>query len=232
VRISTKVGFFPIPGGVVEHCLDPTRLRDAVERSATTLGVAPWRVLLHNPERSLARRPHQEAGDVLAAACAVLDRASEQGWCAGWGISTWLPSQLLAPLSQLPPGARPRPAALMVRSGLTVPGVELRAAEQVAAALGVGPGQRWGMAPFGGQPRDHVWNPSVTGAFLASGQAATPLQVALRVAFELPTVARVAVGASTPAQLRQLVDAADLSLRPGVVDDYRRMISGGGTPPR
>ncbi len=227
LRISTKVGFFPYPGGV-EHSLDPTRLRRAVLDSVTELGGTPEVIFLHNPERSMFSERPRQAGAQLAAACQVLVDATAQGWCQGWGISSWRPTHLTPIVEYIPSGAR----AVMIRAGLAVPPAELVAGEHLAGALGLDQGQVYGMAPFGSQPRDPAWTASVTGPFLAPGQRCTPIQAAFRVAFALPPVGRMAVGISSIAQLHQLRAATELEIQPGAVAGYQRLLSAPTRRPR
>lgn len=229
LRISTKVGYFPAPGHA-QHDLRPRMLERAVRETCAALGREPEVVLLHNPEVSLTGLDPRAGAARLGEACAVLHRAREAGLCRGWGISSWTPSRLLPYLTgpghpdpdATPPGMAPGLTVLMLRCGLSVPPGELAAGVRLAERLGVAPGRVWGMSPFGGIPRDPVWNERVTAPFHPD-TGASPLQVALRVAFELPGVARVAVGASSVVQLRELHAATALPIHEEVVAAYRRL---------
>lgn len=224
LEISTKVGFFPSPDGTVTHSLQPARLECAVRESATTLGVTPELVFLHNPERSLAALPPAQAADRLIAACAALQDTAAAGWCRRWGISSWSPTALLPALDALPADVRLGPAVLMVRAGLSVTTGELDAGEQLAGRLDLARHSVWGMAPFGGDPDHPVWTTSTTTALMCLGQPCSPIQAAYRLAFEIPPVARVAVGASSPAQLRALLAATELRVDPERIARYRHLL--------
>lgn len=224
LAISTKVGFHPNPDGTVTHSLEPERLNRAVQESASTLGLAPDLVFLHNPERSLAGLPPDQAADRLIGACAVLRDAAAAGWCRMWGISCWSAIALMPVLDDLSARARLDPAVLMVRAGLTVSGAELDAAEQLTDRLRLPRRSVWGMSPFGGDPRHPAWTSSTTTPLLAPGQHCDPMQGAYRLAFELPPVARVAVGANTPARLRALLAATELRLDIARVASYRQVL--------
>jgi pyridoxine 4-dehydrogenase len=112
----------------------------------------------------------------------------------------------------------------MLRAGLTVAACELAAGEQVAARLGLDRAQLWGMAPFGGVASHPVWTAAVTSPLLSGEPECTPIQVAFRVAFEVPAVGQVAVGVSRVEHLRQLLAAR--GLRPDLAQlvAYRRLI--------
>lgn len=222
--ISTKVGFFPNPDGTVAHSLEPTRLDRAVQESATTLGVAPELVFLHNPERSLADLSPARASNMLLGACAILREAAATGWCRRWGLACWSPTALLRVLDGLPAGERLDPAVLMIPAGLSVGASELDAAEQLADWLRVPRNSVWGMAPFGGDPRHPAWTSATTTPLLRPDQRCDPFQAAFRLAFELPAVARVAVGANTPARLRELFAAIDLRVDTGRIAGYREIL--------
>ncbi|SES38694.1 Predicted oxidoreductase [Streptomyces qinglanensis] len=216
-RVSTKVGYFPVPGRASEHSLDPERLRAAVERAARDLGREPDVVLLHNPEHSLSAGPEAERCERLAAACRVLEEAASSGVCGSWGISSWDPRPLGALAVRLP-----RPDVLMVRCGLLVRTEVLESAELLAAKLG--PSQLWGMSPFGGGAADSVWERFDPGVFLREAERATVMQAAFRAACRLPEVDAVAVGTDNPVHLRELVGSLALEVDEEVVIRYRRLL--------
>ncbi|MGP3991661.1 aldo/keto reductase [Streptomyces sp. 3N207] len=217
-RVSTKVGYFPVPGRASEHSLDPERLRAAVERAAQDLGREPDVVLLHNPEHSLSAGPEAARRERLAAACHVLEDAALSGVCGSWGISSWDPR----PLGALTGDGLPRPDVLMVRSGLLVRAGILEAAELLTARLR--PSQVWGMSPFGGSTAEDVWGRFDPRVFLREAEQATATQAAFRAAYRLPAVDAVAVGTDNPAHLRELVDALALEVDEDVVGQYRRLL--------
>ncbi|MCS0638354.1 aldo/keto reductase [Streptomyces sp. LP05-1] len=208
-EVSTKVGYFPDG-----HTLEPARLRAAVERAAAELGRPPDTVLLHNPE-------HAPAG--LAAACDTLAACRDAGLCAAWGIAAWNPSPLLSAAA----GIDVRPDVLMVRAGLAVRGDVLDAAERLTLALGAA--DRWGMAPFAGNPNDPVWSKVDATVFLEPGQraSASRVQAGLAAAFALPAVSRIAVGTSSPQHLDELAAAVRYAAGPAVVDEYRELLRAG-----
>jgi pyridoxine 4-dehydrogenase len=224
LAISTKVGFFPNPDGTVAHSLEPARLDRAVRESASTLGVPPELVFLHNPERSLADLAPAPVANRLLAACATLRDAAAAGSCRRWGIACWSPTALLRVLDELPAREQLGPAVLMIPAGLSVSAGELNAAEQLADRLRLPRSGVWGMAPFGGDPRHPAWTPATTTPLLAPAQRCDPFQGAYRLAFELPPVARVAVGANTPARLRALLAATELRVDTERVAGYRLLL--------
>ncbi|MGH3623650.1 MAG: aldo/keto reductase, partial [Sciscionella sp.] len=202
--LSTKVGYFP-SGGSGErsvHSLEPARLQAAIEQSAHDLGRSPDVVFLHNPELTLSGLGVAQARDRLAAACAVLAEAVRSGACGAWGIATWDPRPVAAIIEQGAPGIQP--GALLLRAGLSVAAPILSAAEWLCRALDVAPQSCWGMSPFGGSTTDPAWSAVDLRAFLATDADCSTPQAAFRLAYELPRVARVAVGTSNPAHLREL----------------------------
>ncbi|MCX4746110.1 aldo/keto reductase [Kitasatospora sp. NBC_01287] len=208
--ISTKVGFLR-EAGRSRHSLDPAELTAAARRTADELGRTPDALLLHNPEHTLARLPPAEAGAVLAAACEAMAAAVRAGLCGSWGISCWDPR----PLLPLAAGVVVRPQTLMTRAGLLLDPGTRTAAAALADALGVAPSGRWGMNAFGGDGAQQAWSTPAgldATALLGPGQVASSRQAALRVAFELPPVSRIAVGTGNPEHLRELVGATTLRL--------------------
>lgn len=223
--VSTKVGFFPGPAGRPEHSLDPIRLRDAIDESATVLGYPPAVVFLHNLERALPGTDPAAELDRLAAACAVLKEASAAGVCRSWGWSTWDSRPLAAALPDLTAAEGiPAPQVLMMRAGLLVPADVLDAGEHMAEVFGLGAGARWGMSPFGGEVARPVWDTLDPRGFLARHQNATVAQALLRVAHMLPTVSRVAVGTDNPAHLDTLIAADALEVDDATMTRYRRLL--------
>lgn len=202
-EITTKIGFFPDG-----HDLSQARLAEAAERCADDLRRPPNVLLLHNPEES----PGQ-----FAAACCLLDRLCDQGWCGSWGISTWDPR----PLTGLPYEG-PAPGVLMSRAGLMVPADILDAADRLAELLA--PARRWGMAPFGHDAAADVWSAFDPCSFLAPGQEAAPLEAAFAAAFALPAVERIAVGTANAGHLAQLHRARLLDADPGACAAYRELL--------
>lgn len=90
--------------------------------------------------------------------------------------------------------------------------------------LGVAPDRLWGMSPFGGSTSDGAWHAANLGAFLQPRQSYSALQAAFRLAYELPPVARVAVGTSNPAHLTELVAATELVVNDDAIGRYRQLI--------
>ncbi|MFF4648166.1 aldo/keto reductase [Streptomyces sp. NPDC001389] len=206
-EVSTKVGYFP-----TGHTLAPARLRAAVEQSVADLGRPPDTMFLHNPE-------HDPSG--LAAACEELAACREVGLCRAWGIATWNPAPLLAAATTV----EAKPDVVMVRAGLAVRGEALDAAERFTAELGAG--DRWGMAPFAGNPNDPVWSKVDAGVFLEPGQSASRIQAGLAAAFALPAVSRIAVGTSSPQHLDELAAAVRYTASSVVVAEYRELLRAG-----
>lgn len=224
--VSTKVGFFPVGTGT-EHSLDSARLRDAVWRAVDDLGIRPAVIFLHNPEQSLSGRAPGEAADVLRAACWVLAELAAFGLCDRWGVATWQPAGLIPALA--PCADRPQPDLVMTRAGLTLDAATLNAAEKLATLLRVSPANRWGMSPFAGSTAETAWRTTNLTPFLEAGQPHTPLQVACRLAYELPHVSHLAVGTDNPAHLRELVAATELAVAAPAVDRYRQLIAPAAT---
>ena len=216
--VSTKVGYFPGRDGG-EHCLDPVRLRAAVERAAEDLGREPDLVFLHNPEHSLRERA-SPGRDVLAQACAALDDSVAKGLCAAWGVTSWDPSPLL---DLLEPTA-PRPSVLMVRAGLLVGIGTLDAADALIKAWNLGDRAVWGMSPFGGSPSAPVWARIDPRVFLRDGSRFSRVQAAFQTAYHLPRVDSVAVGTDDPAHLGELVDALAGEVEERTVHEYRGLL--------
>nr|WP_180218874.1 aldo/keto reductase [Streptomyces albus] len=216
-RVSTKVGYFPVPGRASEHSLDPVRLRAAVERAAQDLGREPDVVFLHNPEHSLSEGSGPLRRERLAAACQVLEDAASSGVCGSWGVSSWDPRPLGALVAGLP-----RPDVVMVRSGLLVKAEVLDAAQLLVERLR--PSRVWGMSPFGGGEADSMWGRFDPRVFLREPERATTAQAAFRAAFHLPEVEAVAVGSDNPAHLRELVASLSFEVDPEVVSEYRRLL--------
>ncbi|MBL7495966.1 aldo/keto reductase [Frankia sp. CNm7] len=230
--LSTKVGFFPAPGGPAEHSLEPARLRDALRLTADTLGRVPDLVFLHNPERAVREAGLDRGRDLFLAAAATMDEEARAGTTRAWGVSTWDARPLALALSAVgATGAAPRPARLMHRSGVLVsPGV-LAATDEIAGLLRVDAADRWGMSPFGGDTRPPFWEKLRLTPLLGSPPPAgvDTFQAAFRLAYELPPVTRVAVSANDPGHLDRLLDAVRLPVDPARVDQYRDLL---GRPPR
>lgn len=221
-EVSTKVGFFP---GLeaARHFLDPARLREAMWRTVDDLGVRPAVVLLHNPERTLRAVTPWHGHELLATACAVLAEAASSGLVQRWGVSCWDPGPVLAALRQ--GTGCPVPQVLMTRAGLTLTGSQLGEAEQLGDRFGVAAGDRWGMSPFAGRADHPVWARTDLSTCFEGDEAATAIQAAFRLAFELPAVSRVAVGTGNKDHLHQLVNALDLSVVPAQVLRYRQLVA-------
>ncbi|MFI5671967.1 hypothetical protein [Streptomyces sp. NPDC051704] len=98
-------------------------------------------------------------------------------------------------------------------------------AERLTAELGAG--DRWGMAPFAGNPNDPVWSKADAGVFLEPGQSASRIQARLAAAFALPAVSRIAVGTSSPQHLDELAAAVRYTASVGVVAEYRELLRAG-----
>jgi aryl-alcohol dehydrogenase-like predicted oxidoreductase len=221
--VSTKVGCFPgRDGGRPTHDLDVGRLRNAVEQAADDLGQRPAVVLLHNPEASLPNLPPAQAAEILLAACRALYEAVRAGLADAWGLSTWHPGAVTAALAAVAADERPRPAVLMVRTGLLVSSAGLLAAEELSVLLR--PGQLWGMSPFGGNTSDPVWTSFDSRMFMEPDQPCTRLQAAFRVAAELPSVDHLVVGTDRPDHLRELDEATRLRPKADTIAAYRELL--------
>jgi pyridoxine 4-dehydrogenase len=129
----------------------------------------------------------------LAAACNALAETVAAGLCRAWGIASWDPRSVVKVIDEDAPGIQPR--VLLLRAGLSVAHPVLSAGEQVCRVLGVAPDCRWGMSPFGGSTSSEAWHAANLGAFLQPEQRCSTLQAAFRLAYELPPVSHVAVGA-------------------------------------
>lgn len=210
--VSAKVGFFP--GG--RHSLDPRDLTRAAAQCRDDLGITPRVVMLHNPEHTLKESSPAAARRSLEAACAALAQTAEDGACGGWGISAWDAASLVPVVTALPLQARPD--VLMVRAGLTVSARQLRSARDLIRALR--PRTTWGMSPFGGAPRDPVWDAIDAGEFLRNCPPHDRHQAAFRVAACLPPVDLVMVGTSSPDHLRKLATAAGFPVDEAMIDRY------------
>ena len=225
--ISTKVGFFPGPNGAPVHSLDPVRLRDTVDESVTTLGSVPEVVFLYNPERALPGADPAAEFDRLATAGQVLDDAAAAGSCRSWGWSAWDTRPLAAALPDTAAvAAIPAPQVLMVRAGLLATADVLDTGEHLADVFGLDAGARWGMSPFGGNAAHPVWDMVDPCGFLAPHHNAAVAQALLAVAFALPTVGRIAVGADNPTHLDALITATGLDVDEARVTRYRGLLRG------
>jgi hypothetical protein len=122
-------------------------------------------------------------------ACGALEHAVSAGLADSWGISTWQPRSIADVLTSVPVDDRPRPAVVMVRSGLLVSAAGLAAGEHLAALLN--PVRIRGMGPFGGDTSDPVWNSIDSRLFLAADQPCSRWQAAFRVAAQLPNVGQL-----------------------------------------
>lgn len=80
------------------------------------------------------------------------------------------------------------------------------------------------MSPFGGGMADPAWSAVDLRAFLKSDVDCSTPQVAFRLAYELPCVARVAVGTGNPAHLRELAAATELPVSEAAITRYRGLI--------
>ncbi|GGP92103.1 aldo/keto reductase [Streptomyces melanogenes] len=204
--VSTKVGYFPDG-----HSLDPARLSTAVDEAVRDLGREPEWVLLHNPEHSAP------AGDALAEACGVLADAAAAGRCGGWGVSTWDPRPLLGQVNTLP-----SPGVLMLRCGLLV-GIDILDSAELLATQWQ-PSSVWGMSPFGGSTATPVWKTFDPRTFLREDDSATPVQAALRTAFELPVVDAVAVGTDDLGHLKESASCLTYEVDHTMVRQYRDLL--------
>lgn len=86
------------------------------------------------------------------------------------------------------------------------------------------PVQRWGMSPFTGDPTNAIWNSVKIGQFMQAGQQFSNVQAAFRLAFELPKVARIAVGADQPEHLREISAAKSLRVDGRQLERYRELL--------
>lgn len=215
--LSTKVGFFPGAGGV-EHCLDPGRLRLAVEKAARELGREPDTLLLHNPERSLAGLSSADGHALLGEACASLADAARDGLCRTWGVASW-DTRLLGMLQV---DDLPSPDVLMVRAGFLV-GIDLLDAATVLRTTWQA-GETWGMSPFGGGHRT-VWEGFDPRPFLRPPHGdLSRMQAAFRTAFHLPSASAMAVGTDDHGHLAQLVQALGAEVDTSAVSQYLRAL--------
>ena len=80
------------------------------------------------------------------------------------------------------------------------------------------------MSPFGGNANDPVLRAVNLAAFLPHHQHVSTTQAIFRLAYELPNVTRVAVGTTSAAHLRDLVDAAGLAVTAATIRRYRELI--------
>ena len=225
--MSTKVGYFPSGGAgrPLQHSLEPARLRQAIEQSVDELGRCPDVVFLHNPEQTLRELPAEQARDRLDMASVALVEAVAAGWCGAWGIASWdLRSVAAAIRPDLPP------TVLLLRAGLTVAAPILSAADELCRRLDIPPEGRWGMSPFGGSTTDPAWQAIAQAGFLSDEHQATTAQVAFRLAYELPSVTRVAVGTTNRNHLDELVAATELDVSEAAVARYRQLLSQHVTP--
>ncbi|MFJ3790790.1 aldo/keto reductase [Kitasatospora sp. NPDC090091] len=220
LSLSTKVGYFPAPGGA-RHSLSPILLRRALEQTDRELGRPPEVVFLHNPEASV-QDASDRSRDTLAAACEALATATADGLCGTWGIATWNP-RVLAGLTD--GYSVPRPSVLMVRAGLLVGVTVLDAAESLSARWGLSPEALWGMSPFGGNAAEPVWDAVDPRLFLKRSETGVSrVQAGFRVSFLLPRVASVAVGTDDPAHLRQLKSCLHHEVDEEMVVRYRELL--------
>ncbi|MBV9013430.1 MAG: aldo/keto reductase [Pseudonocardiales bacterium] len=223
--ISTKLGFFPTSNDDdTQHCLDPKRLRQALEETTENLQRLPNVVLLHNPEHSLRTLADNTAQACLAEAFLALQEATDCRLCHAWGISTWDPRPLVPVLRSLEESSLPRPTVAMVRTGVLVSARVLDAAEYLYNQLGVHDAGRWGMSPFGGGVHAQVWRRVDCRALLMPDQDCSNLQAAFRLAFALPTIAQVAVSTNRSDHLRALVEATSLKVDTDKLLRYRRIL--------
>ncbi|UGQ09798.1 aldo/keto reductase [Yinghuangia sp. ASG 101] len=173
-------------------------------------------ILLHNPEQSLRGVVAAQASEVFAAACTVLHDAAAAGMCHNWEAASWDTRPLLD-LGRV----GPVPGVVMVRAGLLVPIDVLDASDVLMDGWGIAPEHRWGMSPFGRQPRAPLWDQILDPCtFLRDGDGLTRLEGAFRVAYNLPDVAAVAVGSDNPAHLRGLVSSLKSTPNLGHLDAY------------
>lgn len=229
--LSTKVGFFPSPTGNSEHSLDPTRLRVAIETTADSLGRVPDVVFLHNPERSIRQLGPHAAHNSLDKACHALDEAARSGLCGEWGISTWDPRIIVQVLCH-GRGLRSSPSHLMHRSGVLASSAIAEASETLADLFGVARDRRWGMSPFAGSTRAPFWDTVNLAPLLSTQGQHSSVEVAFRLAYELPKVGRVAVSVNDPGHLRELVEATRLGVDRATIDRYRSVLRDRQRPAR
>lgn len=112
----------------------------------------------------------------------------------------------------------------MVRAGLLVPTEILDAGERLATWFGLVARARWGMSPFGGEARHPVWEQVNPRRFLRGANDCAPAAAAFRVAYEVPQVSRMAVGASTAEHLAQLVATTPLDADHNRIAQYRSLL--------
>lgn len=220
--ISTKVGFLPV-GNRSYHTLRRSHLRESIEKSVSDLGVPPAAVLLHNPEQSLNGLHPAQAYDYFTDACEELARAAEVGLCSTWGIASWNPKSLIKVL-HVGSGC-PTPNAMMFRVGLSLTAEHIDTIEQLGWTCNIEADRRWGMSPFAGSTGDPVWTTTDFSALLEPGQDHTPVQAALRLAFELPYCTRLAVGTGSKGHLSELHAATQLEVNPEALDRYFELIA-------
>ena len=198
-RISTKIT--PRAGWPPLH--------EQAARCTAELGLTPDVVLLHNPEHVLHQLPGPASQQRWWAVTAVtMAELAAQGACRTWGIACWDPRPLVPALAGTA-GQAPPPEVVMTRAGLLVPAPVRRAIDALTDQLPAA--ARWGMSPLAGQPRllDDI---PLDGLLDEEQPAASRWQIATAAAWHLPPVSRLAVGASNPQHLDELVTATLLPL--------------------
>jgi pyridoxine 4-dehydrogenase len=141
------------------------------------------------------------------------------------GIATWA-SPTLVGLLRLH-AARPRPHVLLSRVGLTLTHTQLRHGTELAELLSVPTDGRWGMSPFAGAADHPVWTSTDLAAFFVPPHAVAGVPAAFRLAYDLPPVARIAVGTSCARHLEELVGATRLAVDDDAVARYRSLLARG-----
>lgn len=184
-------------------------------------------ILLHNPEHTLAKLGPAPARRALEDACGALAQAARENACGGWGISAW-DAAALAPVAAGLPG-HVRPDVVMTRAGLTVSARQLHAARDLVRALH--PRTAWGMSPFGGAPRDPIWDAIDASAFVAEGPRHDRYQAAFRAACELPPVDLLIAGTGDRSHLARLAEAARLPVDHVTVDRYVALLDAQASVP-
>ncbi|MFC7344510.1 hypothetical protein [Saccharopolyspora griseoalba] len=220
-------------GDLLERCTISTKisprpghppLRDQAWRAVEDLGSVPAVMLVHNPETVVAGLSPTEARRWWSATAETMADLVARGACRMWGLASWDPRVLGALLDSRTGAQTPSPQVAMVRAGFLVPAGVLTASDTLLHQLGLPHANRWGMSPFAGQP--HLLDGINLTQFLTGPPpGAAQLPAALAAAFHLPEVSRIAVGASTPAHLDQLLDAVDVGIQHQRLSDYRQRLT-------
>lgn len=211
MKVQTKVGYYPGAGGTTDHDLNAKRLKETVLRICDDLEVAPSRILIHNPEDAATTSTFTDAASMLRRACETLQELQNDGVLTSWGIATWDSIAFARLLKAVGSDSDPITGhCLMTRCGIFVSYEQLQATALARDLMKVPATGRLGMSPFAGNT-EHRTIESVASLELVRGRA-TPHAAALRLAFELPECATIAVGVSRSSQLAELTASSELEI--------------------